>query len=145
MTSHLRRTILAVGAVLMLGASVATADEWDHKTIVTINEPMVVPGATLEPGTYIFTLADDNGSRSVVNIFRESGALVTTAKTVRMERNSQKRDLVLAVALAGNGAAPMMKGWYYPGTSGHEFLYPKAQARTMARAETVEITVAPRS
>ena len=40
----------------------------------------------------------------------------------------------------------MLKGWLYPGFGGgHQFVYPKAERREMARAETVEIPVAPRS
>jgi hypothetical protein len=37
-----------------------------------------------------------------------------------------------------------MKGWFYPGAvDGFEFLYPDSQARLIARAETVEVPVAP--
>jgi hypothetical protein len=99
----------------------------------------------LEPGTYIFTLADENGSRTYVNIFRESDRqLVTTAKVIRMERTDQDRDLKLKVAMAEN-AMPAMKGWFYPGSAnGHAFIYPKEQARAMANAETVDIAVSPR-
>jgi len=146
MTSHMRNTMLAIGAALMLSTSVATADEWNHETILTINQPMVVPGATLAPGTYIFKLADENGSRTVVNIFRQSDReLMGTAQTIRMHRTENTGDLTLKVALAENGAVPTMKGWFYPGSmDGHEFIYPKAQARVIARAETVDIAVAPR-
>jgi len=146
MTSHMRNTMLAIGAALMLSTSVATADEWNHETILTISRPMVVPGATLAPGTYIFKLADENGSRTVVNIFRQSDReLMGTAQTIRMHRSENTGDLTLKVALAENGAVPTMKGWFYPGlTDGHEFIYPKAQARVIARAETVDIAVAPR-
>ena len=145
MTSHIRNTMLAIGAALMLSTS-ATADEWNQETILTINQPMVVPGATLAPGTYIFKLADENGSRTVVNIFRQSDReLMGSAQTIRMHRTENTGDLTLKVALAENGAAPTMKGWFYPGTmDGHEFLYPKEQARVIARAETVDIPVAPR-
>jgi hypothetical protein len=122
------------------------ADEWNRETILTINQPMTVPGAMLAPGTYIFKLADDNGSRTVVNIFRESDReLMATVNTVRMHRTDRPGDLTLKVALAENGAVPTVKGWFYPGSmDGHEFLYPKAQARAIANAETVDIPVAPR-
>jgi len=145
MTTYLKRTMLALGAACMLSASTATADEWNHKTILTINEPMMVPGAMLEPGTYIFTLADENGSRTFVNIFRESDRqLVTTAKVVRMQRTDETRGLELKVAMAEK-AMPAMKGWFYPGSAnGHEFIYPKAEARALANAETVNIPVSPR-
>ena len=70
---------------------------------------------------------------------------MTTAQTMRMHRIDHAGDLTLKVALSEEGAAPAMKGWFYPGRSdGHEFLYPKEQARVIARAETVDIPVAPR-
>ena len=146
MTSHMRNTMLAIGTALMLSTSVATADEWNHETILTIDQPLVVPGVTLAPGTYIFKLADENGSQTVVNIFRQSDReLMGTAQTIRMHRTENTGDLTLKVALAENGAVPTMKGWFYPGSmDGHEFVYPKAQARVIARAETVDIAVAPR-
>jgi hypothetical protein len=146
MTKHLRGTMLALGTALMLSTSTARADEWNQETILTINQPMVVPGATLAPGTYIFKLADENGSRSVVNIFRDSDReLVATVNTIRMHRTDRTGDLTLKVALSEGGAAPTMKGWFYPGTmDGHEFLYPKEQRRAMANAETVDIPVTPR-
>jgi len=146
MTRHLRGTLLALGAALMLSTTTATADEWNQETILTINQPMVVPGATLAPGTYIFKLADGDAGRTVVNIFRESDReLMATAQTVRMHRTERTGDIVLKLALAEDGTGPTMKGWFYPGRSdGHEFLYPKEQARAIARAETVDMPVAPR-
>jgi hypothetical protein len=149
MRKHLRRALLAATAALTLciGTSTARADEWNHKTILTLDEAMQVPGATLQPGTYILKLADENGSRSLVNIIRASdNTLITTAKTVRMVRNSDDHGLALEVAMpAGKAPVPMLKGWMYPGFGGgHEFMYSKAQARQIANAETVEIPVAPR-
>lgn len=145
MRRHIRGTLLAIGAALMLSTTTATADEWNHETILTINQPMMVPGATLAPGTYVFKLADADTGRSVVNIFRESDReLMATAQTTRMHRVEHTGDITLKVALAEDGAVPAMKGWFYPGSSdGHEFLYPKEQRRAMARAETVDIRVTP--
>ena len=135
----------AAALVWCLSASTATADEVNRRTILTIDQPMVVPGATLGPGTYTFTLANDNSSRDLVYIFREDGGLVTSARVTRMQRGNDKRNLALALALNESGAVPVMKGWFYPGLmDGYEFVYPKAQARTIVRAETVVIPVAPR-
>jgi hypothetical protein len=149
MTMNVQRALLAATAALTLciGTSTVRADDWNHKTIVTLDQAMQVPGATLQPGTYVFQLADDNGSRSVVTIRRENdNKLMTTAKTIRMVRNSDEQGLALEVAMpAGSTSVPMLKGWLYPGFGGgHEFMYSKDQARQIAKAETVEIPVAPR-
>jgi hypothetical protein len=110
---------------------------------------MTVPGATLAPGTYTFTLGNENSSRDLVYIFHDengSRSLVTSARVMRVPRGNDKRDLALAVVFDDeNGGMPVMKGWFYPGRmDGFEFVYPKQQARLIARAEAVEIPVAPR-
>ena len=147
MTKFLRGPMLASAVALAwcLGTSIASADDWNRRTILTIDQPMVVPGATLTPGTYTFILGNPDTSRDVVYILREDGTPVTSAHVAHMQRNSDKRDLALWVALNENGAMPAMKGWFFPGMmDGYQFRYPKEQARTIARAETVEIPVAPR-
>jgi len=147
MTKHLRGAVLASAAALVwcIGAATATADDYNRRTILTIDQPMVVPGTTLTPGTYTFILGNPDTSRDVVYILREDGTPVTSAHVIRMQRGNDKRDLALLVAMKEGGAEPMMKGWFYPGSSdGFAFRYPKEQARMIARAESVEIAVAPR-
>jgi len=147
MTKHLRGAMIAsaVALVLGLGATTANADDYNRRTILTIDQPMAVPGATLTPGTYTFILGNPESSRDVVLILREDGTPVTSVHTKRVSRNDENRDLALFVALNENGAMPMMKGWFYPGDrDGYAFVYPSDQARAMARLESVEIPVAPR-
>ena len=147
MTRHFRGAIVAsaIAAACCFGATTASADEWNRRTILTINEPVVVPGATLAPGTYTFILANPETSRDVVYILREDGTPVASAPVARRQRTSDKRNLAMWVAFNESGAAPVMKGWFYPGTKdGFEFIYPAAQQRTLARAELAEIDVTPR-
>jgi hypothetical protein len=52
MTKHLRVTLAAVvGLTWCIGISTAQADEWNRETILKIDQPMLVPGATLVAGT----------------------------------------------------------------------------------------------
>jgi hypothetical protein len=147
MTKHLRGAMLASAAALVwcLGTSTATADDYNRRTILTIDHSMVIPSATLAPGTYTFILGNPESSRDVVYILREDGTPVTSAHVTRVSRNNESRDLALFVALNENGAMPMMRGWFYPGDrDGYQFVYPTDQALTIARLESVEIPVAPR-
>jgi hypothetical protein len=135
----------AAALVWCLSASNATADDYNRRTILTIDQEMVVPGATLAPGTYTFILGNPESSRDVVNILREDGTPVASAHVTRVSRNNDNRDLVLFVALSESREMPMMRGWFYPGDrDGYQFVYPTEQARTIARLESVEIPVAPR-
>jgi hypothetical protein len=147
MTRHFRGALIAsaVAAACCFGATTASADDWNRRTILTINEPVVVPGATLAPGTYTFMLANPETSRDVVYILREDGTPVASVPVVHRQRTSDKRNLAMWVAINENGAVPVMKGWFYPGTnSGFEFLYPPAQQRMLSSAELAEIDVTPR-
>ena len=149
MKMHLRSATFAAAAALAwsLCGPPVHADEWNLKTIITLDEAMKVPGATLQPGTYIFQLADPNTSRDVVNITRMSdNKLVASAWVRPMVRNNDSQGLALEVAMPGSSSVPMLKGWMYPGAGGgREFIYTKGDdARLIAHAETVEIPVADR-
>jgi hypothetical protein len=59
-------------ATLGLAAGItrtAHADEWDQKTIFTFNSPVEIPGQVLEPGTYVFKVADSLSDRNIVQVF----------------------------------------------------------------------------
>src|SRR5262252_5304593 len=112
MTKYLKRAALGSAAafILCLGSSTAAADEWNLRTILTLDEAMRVPGATLTPGTYVFELADPNTSRDVVNIIRQiDNKLMTSAFVRPMVRNTDEHGLALEVAMPGSTAVPMLK------------------------------------
>jgi hypothetical protein len=59
-----------VAAAVTAGAGFAAADEFDKKTIVTINEAVQLPNATLQPGTYVVKLfRTDVVNRNTVQFF----------------------------------------------------------------------------
>jgi hypothetical protein len=60
-------TLVIAGALVIAG--VASADEWNEKTILTFTEPVMIPDATLQPGTYVFKLADTLAQRNLVQVF----------------------------------------------------------------------------
>src|SRR5580692_4471384 len=47
----------------------AQADQWDKKTVLTIDQPMQVRETLLQPGKYVFKLLDSNSDRHIVQIF----------------------------------------------------------------------------
>ena len=61
----------ALLCVLLIPA--VKADQWNKRTMVTLNEPLEVPGIVLEPGTYIFQLADSQANRHIVQIWTGDG------------------------------------------------------------------------
>ncbi len=127
-------TATTVGMLLVLWATLATADPWNERTELKFDQPVMVPGATLPPGTYVFQIGNANGARHTVRISREDdGAVIATVQAVPMRRSEATSDIVLNFEPTERGAAPAMKGWYYPGRLyGHEFIYPEEQARIIA-------------
>lgn len=55
----------------MLGVATfrAQADQWDKKTILTLDQPVQVTDRLLEPGQYVFKLLDSQSDRHIVQIF----------------------------------------------------------------------------
>src|SRR5688572_33168079 len=60
-----------LGLASMVFAPLASADTWNKKTILTVNEPISVPGKVLQPGKYVMKLMDSPSNRHVVQIFNE--------------------------------------------------------------------------
>ena len=68
----MNRLMLAIASAGILGAALAPtarADQWDKRTILTVNEPIQVPGQVLQPGKYVMKLLDSPSNRHIVQIF----------------------------------------------------------------------------
>ena len=131
----LKRAAMLIALIAIAGF--ASADQWNDRTKITIDQQMMVPGTTLDPGTYIFKLADSKANRQLVQIWNaDETRLITTTNAVPTRRENISGDLVLKVnpTTAGTNAVAAIKAWYYPGTRyGHEFIYPDRQARDIAQ------------
>jgi len=101
------------------------ADESDKKTIVTVNEPIQVPGKVLPAGTYVFKLLDSN-DRTLVAIFdADEMHLVTTVLGIPATRTETPDKTILQLEERSSGQPEALKAWFYPGDNfGVEFVYP---------------------
>ncbi|MGE3509893.1 MAG: hypothetical protein AB7N65_13525 [Vicinamibacterales bacterium] len=140
---QLTRTVLATTTVLLalMWSSAVHADQWNDKTILKFSEPVMVPGATLQPGTYVFKLPDSGASsRHVVRIYTENEErLVTTVQAIPMKRLNPTNDIAIRFSATDESSPPALKGWFYPGsTYGHQFIYSDEEAKQIAgRTKTV--------
>jgi hypothetical protein len=131
------RSITAVAcATVLLGAAGAVAQTFDRTTYVTFSGPVSIPGKTLPAGTYTFRLADSPVDRHIVQIFdREQAQLFATLLAVPAQRDQPGGEPVITFRETPADTPPALRYWYYAGeTGGNEFVYPKAQAMTIARA-----------
>ena len=116
----------------------AKADEWNHKTIMTFNEPVEVPGVgaqVLPAGTYVFKLLDSPADRHIVQIFNQAEDHVyTTILAIPNYRLRSTDKTVVTFRERGEGQPEAIHAWFYPGHEwGEEFVYPKTRALELAK------------
>jgi hypothetical protein len=139
-------SIAAPIAILLLAAAPEIfSDEHDKKTDVTITEPLQVPGAVLQPGTYMFILLNSSSDRHIVEIKSQDGkhlyAMMFTAAARRVVPTGK---VALTFYETPQGTPKAVRQWFWPGDyDGQEFLYSHKQAAeiTAASHQTVlEVT-----
>jgi hypothetical protein len=117
----------------------AAADEWDRKTIITTNETIEVPGATLPPGTYVFKLLDTtDANRHTVIIQNErenhTYATILAIPNYRLRPTGTSRFMFWETPA---GQPKALRAWFYPGDNmGQEFAYKKQRSVEIAQSTT---------
>ena len=138
-----RMLVVLLGLAPFLGGyhSIVRADEWDKTTKVTFSEAVQVPGAVLQPGTYILKLADSQSNRHVVQIFNEDHtALITTVLAIPNYRLEPSGKTVLSYDERPADQPVALAAWFYPGDNfGQEFAYPKSRAQELSRLNHREV------
>jgi len=139
MKNYLLRIAL-VAIVCIAGAGIVTADQWDKKTVITIDEPMQLPNAMLQPGTYVLKLHDSPADRHVVQVFdKDEKHIVTTILAIPNMRLHPTGKSVFAFWEVPAGKPKALRAWFYPGDNfGQEFAYPKEEAAQITAANSGE-------
>jgi len=131
---HIRRACgLGVAAVLV--AATAYAQPSDKRTFFTFSRPITLPGVTLPAGKYVFRLADDTSSRKVIQVASADGTKpYAMLLTIPDERRDPPKDAEVSFLETAANTPSAVGAWWYPGERiGYEFIYPRAQARQLAR------------
>src|SRR5215813_6373491 len=130
------RTILGVGMGLALFASAAQAQPEDKRTYFTFSGPIALPGVTLPAGRYLFHIVDTTGSRKVIQVLSDDQKRpFTMVNTISDTRRDPPKDATVAFYESARGTPAAVKSWWYPGeTIGYQFIYPRAQAKQIAKS-----------
>src|ERR1700726_1973081 len=133
----MNRLALAIASVGLVGAALAPnvlADEWNKKTILTVNESIQVPNKVLPPGKYVMKLLDSPSNRHIVQIFNsEENHLETTILAIPNYRLQPTGKTVFTFWETPPGQPKALRAWFYPGDNfGQEFAYPKSAATQIA-------------
>jgi len=132
------------GIALVFGGAVHTAKagEWDKLTTLTVTEPIQVTDTYLEPGTYVFKLADLPGDRHVVQIFNsDQSRIINTVMAIPNYRLEPTGNSRFQFWETPPGTARALRAWFYPGDNfGQEFRYPR-NLHQIAMASQPAVTV----
>jgi hypothetical protein len=144
----LRIVLGSVGGFLLLFTSVASADEYSKRTVVTINEPVIVAGVeqvTLQPGKYVIKLLNHDHNRNIVLFYNErENKLFATVMAINNYRLFPTDKTVLKYWETPGANPPALRAWFPPGDHwGQEFVYPKVVALRIATETGAKVLTAP--
>jgi len=138
-------TTAAALAVMTLVAGSAAAQQTNvsERSFLTFSNAFELPGLTLQPGTYVFKLAD-SPSRNVVQVWnRDESEMLGHWTFVQAARNRVSDETVVMFKEMPAGTTPAVQYWYFPGERiGKEFIYPKDQATRIAKASGAPVLTA---
>jgi hypothetical protein len=133
------RTMLAAAFCLAVVGAIFTpvgwADDWNKRTLVTIDRPIEVPrNIVLAPGTYLFEVVEVPGVRNVVRISSEDGTKVyTTVFGIWDFKLNPSDETILEFYEAPKGMPEALRTWFYPAHQyGFSFVYPRKRAVEIA-------------
>jgi hypothetical protein len=131
--------VLALFAAIFVPQAVS--DVWNKKTVITVNETLQVPGATLQPGKYVFKLADSQSNRHIVQIFNEDESqVITTILAIPNYRLQPTGDTHIELWETPQGSPQALRAWFYPGDNfGQEFAYPKDEATALSASTNQQV------
>ena len=123
----------------------AKASVWNQRTTFTFNEPVEIPGRVLDPGTYVFKLADSAADRNIVEVFNKDGNhLYGFFLAIPDYRLKPAGKPIITFDERAAGAPEAVRAWFYPGDNfGHEFVYPKVKALELAKANNLPVASMP--
>jgi len=129
----------------------ARADDWNRKTVITFSGPVEIPGVhlvgwgVLPAGTYVFKILDSQSDRHIVQIFnKDETQIYATILAIPNYRLQATDKTVITFRERPAGEPEALRAWFYPGRNwGEEFVYPKAKAMTLAKAEKTHVLFTP--
>jgi hypothetical protein len=136
---------LTCAVMLCATAPALLGDEYNKRTDITINNPVEVPGAVLQPGMYTFKLIDYPSDRHIVEISSTDGKTVyAVIFTAAARRVRQTGTPTMTFYEGSNGRPPAVNEWFWPGElDGQQFLYPHKQATIISQSTGKKVPESP--
>ena len=133
-------------AVLVPRTASAQAGPEDKRVFFTFSGPVAVPGVTLPAGKYLFRLPTTiaSGERHVMQVLSSDGRRSYAAFFgISANRTDYATKPEIRFMETAADMPPAVKTWWYPGDkAGYEFIYPKEQARRLAKGTGQPVLIA---
>ena len=109
-----------------------------RKTTVEFKTATRLPGLTLQPGSYVFSMGDPKMKQNVVEVYSSDGTQkIATLLTVDYPTAAT---LDQTTVLYPNTTTPTLRAWYFPGEPvGRAFVYTEDEARTVYGAASTPV------
>ncbi len=148
------KALTTVSCLALLGAimtPIASADEWNKKTVMTFSGPVEIPGVhlagwgVLPAGTYVFKIVDSQSDRHIVQIFsKDELTIYATILAIPNYRLKATDKTVVTFRERPAGEPEALRAWFYPGRNwGEEFVYPKSKAIVLAKSANAPVLFTP--
>ena len=134
------RILTAVMAIGLVGVVLGDVPP-DKKSTLTTATPIEVPGAILDPGTYVVKLVETQNNRNVVTITSvdEKKIFATTICTPHVAAEDPRHTTFMFYSTP-EGANKVLRTWYAPNDRyGQDFVYPPDRAAALRQMTNTEV------
>jgi hypothetical protein len=126
----MKHLFTSIAALTLMGSGLVPAlkaDEWDKKTIITIDRSIDIQGTVLPPGSYVMKLLAGSVDRHTVQIFNvEQNRFVATIMAIPAWKIQPSDNTAFTFYEPAGGRPPALHTWFYPGDNdGLEFIKPR--------------------
>jgi hypothetical protein len=133
-------TLCGIGIAAGVVVFRAQADQWDKRTVLTVDQPIQVRDTYLPAGKYVFKLLNSSSDRHIVQIYNgDQSHIIDTVLAIPNYRLEPTGNSQFRFWETPPGSAKALRAWFYPGDNyGQEFPYPKQlrQVETASAAVT---------
>jgi len=140
MLSTLVRLVCAVTLLALTMVPAVAQTPLDKRVFFSFSAPVALPGVTLKAGKYLFRVPD-SPVRNVIQVLSADGTrLFGTFFTIPARRNIVPENPEVRFIETPANMTHAIRTWWYPGESaGFEFIYPKEQARLLAKGASQSV------
>ena len=133
--------LLAIIYIASAANARAAQDDWNKRTVMTINRTIEIAGKIIPPGKYIFEIVSLQAERNVVRVTgADDNKVYATVIAIPNFRRQATEETELTFYEARRGTPEPLRAWFYPNhTLGVEFVYPKKRAVEIAAVAKVNV------